>query len=311
MSVPPLVDPSGLERVDGVTLDSCVGRRDVPRFEELPRGGGVVEVVDRLRRQTHELPAAPPRTAGDDGGGPGRVAELQVGRLEHTGFVEDDVDDQPVVEEPEVGELGVDLVADHAVAAVAADDVARPELSVLSGRCGHVGARFDDHRSILDADDVAVIDDGGHFGAGADRDRRQCSGPVVEHVLELGLVEHRAVRPAADAGAAESEAQQGATLGVAPFVVVRHLGDRGEPPADPAALQDAGDLVVEVDRSGEWVWRRPALEHDHAVTELTELDRQHAADRPVSHDGHVEDLICSGHLALTLPSSTPLRLVRR
>ena len=195
--------------------------------------------------------------------------------------------------------MGVDLVADHAVAAVAADDVARPELSVRSGRCGHVGARFDDHRSILDADDVAVIDDGGHFGAAADRDRRQCSGPVVEHVLELGLVEHRAVRPAADAGAAESEAQQGATLGVAPFVVVRHLGDRGELPADPAALQDAGDLVVEVDRSGERVRRRPALEHDHAVTELTEQDRQHAADRPVSHDGHVEDLICLGHLALT------------
>ena len=76
--------------------------------------------------QAHELPAPPAGPAGHRGGRPGRVADLEVDRIEHARLVEDDVDDEPVVEEPEVVHGDAEQVAHGAVGAVAADGVAGP-----------------------------------------------------------------------------------------------------------------------------------------------------------------------------------------
>src|SRR5207253_5187145 len=56
---PPFRHPTGLEPVDGVTLEAGVAGVGVPRLEESPRGGLVVELVDRLAGKRHELPAPP------------------------------------------------------------------------------------------------------------------------------------------------------------------------------------------------------------------------------------------------------------
>ena len=100
--VAPLLGVAGVERVHGVALEAGVARVHVPRREQLPRALLVVEVVERLVGQPHELPAAPAGPAGHRRRRSGRVADLQVDRVEHARLVEDDVDDQPVEEEAEV-----------------------------------------------------------------------------------------------------------------------------------------------------------------------------------------------------------------
>ena len=57
--------------------------------------------------------------------------------------------------------------------------------------------------------------------------------------------------------------------------------------ADPARLQDAGDLVVEVHRPRHRVRLGPPLEHRDPVAVLSEEDGERAADRPVPDDRDV------------------------
>ena len=124
----PLVGPSGLEPVHGVAFERGVGRRHVPRREQLPGPVRVVELVGGLVGQAHELPPSPTGATGHDGRRPARLADLEVDRVEHPRLVQGDVDDQPVVEEPEIGDGDADEIADRAVGPVAAHDVARPHL---------------------------------------------------------------------------------------------------------------------------------------------------------------------------------------
>ena len=114
----------GLERVHRVALQPGVARMHVPRREQLPRSGLVVELVERLVGEPHELPAAATGAARHRGGRPRRIADLHVDRIEHAGLVEDDVDDQPVVEEAEIDDVDAGEPADGAVGTVAADHVA-------------------------------------------------------------------------------------------------------------------------------------------------------------------------------------------
>jgi hypothetical protein len=99
---PPLLGVAGLERVHRVPFEAGVAGMDIPRREQLPGPPFVVEFLERLAGELHELPPPAPGSARHGRRRPGRVADLQVERVVDTRFVEDHVDDQPVVEEPEV-----------------------------------------------------------------------------------------------------------------------------------------------------------------------------------------------------------------
>ena len=81
------------------------------------------ELLERLVGQAHELPAPATGSSRHRGRRPVRIADLEVDRIEHPRLVEDDVDDQPVVEEPAVVDADVEQLAHRRVGAVAADDV--------------------------------------------------------------------------------------------------------------------------------------------------------------------------------------------
>jgi len=81
-------------------------------------------------------------------------------------------------------------------------------------------------------------------------DRRQRAGSNVQQSLELGLREHVRLRPARRARRLALEAEQRLARGVAPLVDVRRLGHPDEAVGDARGLQDASDLVVEVDSTG-------------------------------------------------------------
>ena len=104
---PPLLRVTSPEGVDGMAFEGGVVGRHVPGREQLPGSLLVVQLVERLVGEAHELPAPSPGTAGHRGRWAGRVADLQVERIEHTRWIEShDVHDQPVVEEPEVVRRG-------------------------------------------------------------------------------------------------------------------------------------------------------------------------------------------------------------
>ena len=107
-------------------------------------------------------------------------------------------------------------------------------------------------------------------------------------MLELGLVEHRRCRPAGRAVAGPAESQQRRARAVTPFVDVGRLADRPQLVADAARLEDATDLVVEVDGPRQRVRLRPPLEHRDGAPELRQKNRERAADGPVADDGDVD-----------------------
>src|SRR5207247_10518252 len=126
--LPPLVDPPRLEGVERVALERRGVGRHAPRREEAPGGRLAVQVGDALSGEAHELPATAARSAGYHRRRPRRVAELPVDRGPHPPLARDDVDDEPVEEEAEVGDGAAQMAADEAVGAVAADDPARADL---------------------------------------------------------------------------------------------------------------------------------------------------------------------------------------
>jgi hypothetical protein len=176
---PPLLHPPGLEGVDGVALEGGVVGTDVPWRKQLPGGGLVVEEAAVLAGQAHELPPAPARAAGHHGGGSGRVADLEVDRVEHPiPVVEDHVDDQPVEEVAEVPHRRVDEAAHGAVGAVAPDHgPSRRQLGAVD--------REHRHRAVVALVEVADLH------AATDLDTRQPGRPLGQQSLEGGLVEHR------------------------------------------------------------------------------------------------------------------------
>jgi hypothetical protein len=222
-------------------------------------------------RQAHELPAPAARTAGHRGRRPGRVADLQVDRVEHARLVEDHVDDEPVVEEAEVLDRQICQPAHRTVGSVAADDVARRDRRA-------VGAGHDDA--------VVMLVDGHDLDAAA-HVHAEVGGAPGEQRLEGGLVEHRRRGPARRAVALLSEAEQRGAGGVAPLVDLGGLADRPQGVTDAARLQDAPDLVVEVHGTRQRVGLGPALQHRDRPAALGEQDRQRAADRPEADDGDV------------------------
>jgi hypothetical protein len=101
-------------------------------------------------------------------GRPGRVADLQVRRIEDTRLCEDHVSHEPDVKEAEVADRDAEQFADGAAGPVAADNVPCPHLAVCCGSHGHVLGRL--HQA-------------GNFCAAADLDARQGTCAPVQQVL--------------------------------------------------------------------------------------------------------------------------------
>ena len=250
---PPLLDPAGLEPVDGVTFQARVVGLRVPWREQPPRGRFVVQLVDRLARKRHELPAAPTGAARHDRGRASGIANLHVDRVEDAWLVEHDVDDQPVVEEGAVDHRHAEQLTHRALRSVARDGVARPHRVRRTDDPERRSAR---RRRIPFApvapehDDVALVVEGSDVHAAAHLHARELVDARVQHGFEVGLREHRRLRPPRQAVADPTESHQGFARRVPELVDVGGLDDLRARLRDPARLQDARGLVVVVHRGG-------------------------------------------------------------
>ena len=173
---------------------------------------------------------------------------------------------------------GAEVLADEAVGAVAADDVARADRAAVAVGVGAARAR----PPSPPASSPTTSQPRQHVD-GSERARLR-----VEQALELGLREHVRLGPAGEAAATGWRSSSSISPAcVAPLVDVGRLGERGELVADPGGLQDAGDLVVEVHRARQRVRRRLLLEDADPPAALAEQDRERLADRTVADDGDV------------------------
>lgn len=288
--VPPL-HPPGLEPVHGVALERGVAGVHVPRRQQLPGGGLGVELVEGLAGQAHELPAPTAGSARHQRGGAGRIADLQVDRIEHPGLVEHDVDDQPVVEVAEVAHRGVEQGAHGRAGTVGAHHEAGPQRGLVAGgreRGRPAGAGV--HRldgAMVHGDALAVLGQTDDLDAAADLHAGQGAGAPVEPSLQGRLVEHRRLGPAGQAGADAAEPQQHLARGVAPLVHLGGLADAGQVVAEPTGLQDPSGLVVEVHGPRQRVGRGPPLQDDHPVPVAGQQDGGSGAHRAVADDRHI------------------------
>ena len=163
-------------------------------------------------REAHELPAPPARSARHRRRRPGRVADLEVDRVEDAWLVEDDVDDEPVVEEAEVVRPG------------APAGRARCCWRRRSRRRSAPGRHR--RRSCATTTPSFVLRRGRRPRRRAGRRRSAApAARAVEERLERGLVEHRRHRPARRAVADAAEAQQRRAGRVAPLVDLGRLAD--------------------------------------------------------------------------------------
>ena len=135
---------------------------------------------------------------------------------------------------------------------------------------------------------LAVVDEIGDRRAPPHRDLGELVDAVEQDRFEVGLREHRRLRPARDAVADPAEADERATLGVLELVDLRRLDDLRTPLGDAAGLQDARRFMVVVHGPRQRIRLQVAFEHEHPATQLPEQDRQRGADRPVPHDRDVE-----------------------
>jgi hypothetical protein len=221
--------------------------------------------------EAHELPASPPRPAGHDGGRARGIADLHVQRIEHAPVVQDHIDDEPVVEEPKVGHRRAEQRAHSAVRAVAADEVAAgDDAAVLGG---------DGHRILV----LAEVGD----RAGAADLHAELERALLERGVQARLVEHRRHRPSGRAQPPATQAEERHPFGVSPLVDVGGLGHLAQLIADPGGLEDAPDLVVEVDSSREPVALRLSFEDRHGVAALSQQDRQGETNGPTADDDHI------------------------
>ena len=276
-AVTPPVEPLGLEPVDRVPFERGGLRGHAPRLQQPPRHVGAVELGRVLTGQCHELPAPPPRAAGHDRGRPPWVAQLPGGRVEHDGLVRDDVDDEPVELETEIGAVRPDQVPDRAVGAVGTHDPAGRHL--LGVAVVRAQGQRDGVRGLRETDRGRALPDG---------DARSAAGARVEVPLELVLGEEVRGIPPGRAGAAPVELEQRVTAPVPPLVhVVVGLDVRAVVGPDADRLQDAGDLVVEVGGAGPGEQPGVALDDQHPVAAVAEDGGQELADRSVTDDGDV------------------------
>jgi len=147
------------------------------------------------------------------------------------------VDDEPALREVQVLHGGADGGPDQAAGAVAAQHVLREDSAGLAGQ--------------VDSDATLVLGQGHHVAASAQGDGVAPGQAGPQDGLELRLVEHVRLRIAVLAvGGIPREFGQHSQVAVHQSQSLAGPGDRGELLAEPEAVQDAVDLVVEVDRPG-------------------------------------------------------------
>jgi hypothetical protein len=205
-----------------------------------------------------------------------RVADLAEGRHAVEPRRAEEVADQPVLFEAVAVEADPERRPHEAGAAVGADHEARPyRRRVAVGAAPAHLDRLAVRPQRIDRDPLV------------DLDLRQRAAEAVEHVLDVRLVHHVELRPAAGGGVVVGDLDQGLAVAVHPLVVA--LDDRpGEHLlAHPELLEGAHDLVVEAGRPRQVVKARVALQHDDAVAGAAEQRRQRHPGRPVADDRHV------------------------
>src|SRR5262249_30431905 len=112
-----------------------------------------------------------------------------------------------------------------------------------------------------------------------------------ERPLELGLREHVGLRPAGETRSSGADDQERLAGGVPPLVDVRGLGEARDVRAQAGGLEDARDLVIEVDCAGERIGRGLLLEHGRAPAALAEQDSERLSYGTVADDGDVVPIV--------------------
>jgi hypothetical protein len=184
---------------------------------------------------------------------------------------------------PSLSGVDPDGLGDEAVGAVAADEEAPGEGAARGG--GGVGV--DD----LGADPSGVLGDGLDEDATVELDGRQRGHPLAEERLERRLVEHVRLGQSRRGGRGPLELrQQGVVLVEEPHAEAG-LGDGREALADAEAVEDAVDLVVEVDGPRQRVDAVVPLENGDAEAALPEEDGEGEAGRAGAHDHDVVGVV--------------------
>src|SRR5271165_6867796 len=118
-------------------------------------------------------------------------------------------------------------------------------------------------------------------------DVRQRLDVRVHHPLELRLSEHVGDRPAARPHAARVEVEQHLAVGVAPLVAVARFGDPGDVRHQAGGLENACDLMIEVDGTRKRIKVGPALDDDDFVAKTPEQQSQRLTRRTIADDNDI------------------------
>ena len=226
--------------------------------------------------------------AGDERGGPRRVAQLEhrLGQAQFgLGLRDLGVDHEPGLVESQIFQLEASALADDAVGAVAADHVRSANTS-LAAVAGVPHSELDDVFALLQSDRLVLEED---------VDAVVASGASAQLGLEGGLVEDVVGPPAlARDLLAQLEAKQQLVVRVAELVIGGHRGVGENLLRQAHGLEDAHDLVVEMQGPRQAVDLAVALEDRRANAFSAQQVCQQGAHGAVTHDQHVVSRVGSG-----------------
>ena len=129
--IAPGIGPARLKGVEGVAFERGILRSDIPGSEQPPDRLRAIEFFHGLSWQAHELPAAAAFSSRNHGPRAYRVADLHIGRVPFTLIVRNDIDDEPVKQEAEIGERGAHVLKQEAIRTVGTDGVTTANGQVL------------------------------------------------------------------------------------------------------------------------------------------------------------------------------------
>jgi hypothetical protein len=195
------------------------------------------------------------------------------------------VDDQPALGRPEVAHLGADQPAHGAVRPVAAQHRVGRQLLDVPGRPVPDGQPDRSVPLSLGALRSAAVLDVHHLHPAAQRGAGLGGQRPAEQPLQVGLGEHRALRPAVLPRAA-AELDQHPAVAVHQPQTRHRAADRGEVVGDAGGLQHPQALVVQVHRPGLRVDVDVPVEHQDVDAPAGQQQGRGHADRAGAHDHH-------------------------
>ena len=273
-------------------VDRCARERPVlglePGLEERPDAAWIVKVLGLLAGKQHELPAAVPRPALDVRRRPPGIAPLagdrQVGQSGHVVGLR--IHHQPALLEAQIPAPDPGRLSDERVRPVGADDPVRAHGLRLLGRRRPPGHLLDMTADREGCAALLIADALG--GPAAMHGDAVVRTPPVESPFELGLEEQVVRLPARLRRHLRSQGEQLLAVRAEPAVFAQRDHLLGEAVGQAAGLQQAHDLVVDVDGARQAIDLVEALERGDAVTRSTEHAGEGLPDGPVAHDGDVE-----------------------